>query len=46
MVKDFYTLGFLNKVSNATFISLIPKKKEATRIKDFKPINLINTFIN
>lgn len=40
-VEDFYKKTFLDKGSNVTFISLIPKNAGADTIKDFKPISLI-----
>lgn len=36
-IADFYKDGFLDKGSNATFITLIPKEGAAL-IKDFGPI--------
>lgn len=46
-IKHFFNLGRLLKDVNATFISLVPKKIEASS-NDFKPIalcNLLNKFI-
>lgn len=39
-IDDFYHEGFLDKVSNATFISLIPKREGADEITEFRPISL------
>lgn len=41
--RNFFRSGrILNKLNN-TFISLVPKVQEATRLKDFHPISLCNT---
>lgn len=42
-VDDFYTSEFLDVGSNATFISLIPKKEGAVPITDFRLISLISS---
>ena len=34
----------LRRVSNATFLALIPKKSEAVEVKDFRPISLVGGF--
>ena len=34
----------LRRVSNATFLALIPKKSEAVEVKDFWPISLVGGF--
>lgn len=45
VVQDFYERGFLDKGSNATFISLIPKKEGVASLSDFRPVSLIgNTY--
>lgn len=41
VIKDFYKRGFLDKGSNATLISLIPKKEGADRISNFRSVSLI-----
>lgn len=38
---DFHKNALLDKGNNATYISLIPKKKGAYQIKDFQPISLV-----
>ncbi|XP_075497741.1 uncharacterized protein LOC142534974 [Primulina tabacum] len=38
---EFYDDGIVNGKTNETYICLIPKKKDATKIKDFRPISLI-----
>lgn len=43
MVKNFHEESFLDKGSNATFISLIPKSGHAMRVSDFRPISLVGS---
>lgn len=43
MAEDFYQNNFLDKVNNATFLSLIPKKSGAEQIQDFIPISLVGS---
>ncbi|KAL0552328.1 hypothetical protein IC582_011437 [Cucumis melo] len=38
--KDFYDKGVINKNMNNTYIALIPKKKDYSNPKDFRPISL------
>ncbi|KAL4032276.1 hypothetical protein IC575_005346 [Cucumis melo] len=38
--KDFYDKGVINKNMNNTYIALIPKKKDYSHPKDFRPISL------
>uniref|UniRef100_M1D672 Uncharacterized protein n=1 Tax=Solanum tuberosum TaxID=4113 RepID=M1D672_SOLTU len=40
-ILNFHMRNFFEKSFNATFIPLIPKKPEAMKLKDFRPINLI-----
>ncbi|XP_026384009.1 uncharacterized protein LOC113279533 [Papaver somniferum] len=43
MVKNFFSIKFLPKEINKTYISLIPKKNKACAPADFIPIGLCNT---
>lgn len=43
VLEDFHERGFLDKGSNAIFISLIPKKTGGDRLIDFRPISLIGS---
>lgn len=43
-INDFYSKRALCHSRKTYFISLIPKKKDATKLKDFRPISLINSF--
>lgn len=43
VIYDFFERGFLDKGSNTTYISLIPKKEGAERITDFRPISLVGS---
>lgn len=38
--KDFHNNASFIRLINSTFIVLIPKKKNAINLKDFKPISL------
>ncbi|XP_073035927.1 uncharacterized protein [Primulina eburnea] len=40
---EFFDGGIINGITNETYICLIPKKKEAMRIKDFRPISLVTS---
>ena len=42
----FFERGQFEKSLNATFISLIPKKSDAVRVKDFRPISLMGGLQN
>lgn len=39
----FFEGGCITKSFNTIFIALIPKKKEAVEIKDFRPISLLGS---
>ena len=39
--RDFWESGIINKSVNETFICLIPKKINACKAKDFRPISLV-----
>jgi len=52
MCEDFYTLSdeFLNRNIclqriNGSYITLVPKKDDATKVSDLRPISLLNNFI-
>lgn len=40
---SFTHMGYLLKEWNTTFITLIPKKKNANSFEDFRPLSLTNT---
>lgn len=42
-VRHFHDKSFLNKGSNVTFLSLIPKSGHATRVSDFRPLSLVGS---
>lgn len=42
-IEDFVHSNFLDYGSNATYISLIPKKERADQICDFRPISLVGS---
>lgn len=42
-VKNFHDESFLDQGSKATFISLIPKSENATKISDYRPISLVGS---
>ena len=41
--EEFYHISTFEKSLNATFIALIPKKNDASNIRDFRPINLVGS---
>ena len=41
--KEFYQHYKFEKSLNATFIALIPKKIDASNIRDFRPISLVGS---
>ena len=41
--EEFYHHSKFEKSLNATFIALIPKKNNASNIRDFRPINLVGS---
>lgn len=41
--SEFFESGIINGITNETYICLIPKKQEAVRVKDFRPISLITS---
>ena len=43
MFKDFHEKARFVRSLNSTFIVLVPKKGEAEEIRDFRPINLVNS---
>lgn len=38
--QEFFENGIINKRTNETYICLIPKKKKASKVGDFRPISL------
>lgn len=43
VVHEFHEKAALCQSLNATFVSLIPKKKGASEMKDFKPISFLGS---
>ena len=43
MFEEFYHHSKFEKSLNATFIALIPKKNDASNIRDFRPISLVGS---
>ena len=43
LFRSFYHHSKFEKSLNATFIALIPKKNDASNIRDFRPINLVGS---
>lgn len=41
--KDFYEKSFLDKGSNATYISLMPKREGTDQLSDFRPVSLVGS---
>ena len=41
--EEFFQCGKFEKSLNATFIALIPKKNDASNIRDFQPISLVGS---
>jgi len=41
-IQSFFAKGFLPKGINTTILALIPKKKEAKEMKDYRPISCCN----
>ena len=41
--EEFYHHSKFEKSLNATFIALIPKKNDASNIRDFRPISLVGS---
>lgn len=41
-IQSFFKTGFLPKGVNSTILALIPKKKEALVMKDYRPISCCN----
>lgn len=43
VMEEFFEKGVVNKITNATFICLIPKKKETIKIGEFRPTCLVTS---
>lgn len=41
--QNFYEQEVFERSFNATFIALIPKKKGAKELRDYRPVNLIGS---
>ena len=39
--REFHSKGMVNQSTNATFIALVPKKSQTSKISDFRPISLV-----
>ncbi|KAF3616334.1 hypothetical protein FXO38_34603 [Capsicum annuum] len=46
IVEIFHQKGSFVKILNAIFIALIPKKKGAVEVKDFRPTSLLRSVQN
>ena len=44
--EEFFHYCKFEKFLNATFIALIPKKNDASNIRDFRPISLVGSVYN
>lgn len=43
-IQSFFRFGFLPKRVNSKILALIPKKKDAITMKDYRPISCCNVF--
>ena len=41
--KEFHSRGIVNQSTNATFIALVPKKSQTSKILDFRPISPVTS---
>lgn len=44
-VQNFFTTGRLKQAYNHTFLALIPKSNNASKVEQFRPISLYNVFL-
>ena len=43
LFSEFDSNGVINQSVNATFIALVPKKRQTTKVLDFKPIRWVTS---
>ena len=41
--QEFHSRGIANQSTNATFIPLVTKKSQTSKISDFRPISLVTS---
>ena len=41
--QEFHSRGIVNQSTNATFIALVPKRSQTSKISDFRPISLVTS---
>ena len=41
--QEFHSRGIVNQSTNVTFIALVPKRSQTSKISDFRPISLITS---
>ena len=43
VMEEFFQNGIINAITNETYICLIPKKSDSTKLGDFRPISLVSS---